>query len=192
MKRYIIGITGASGSIYGKRIIEEISKTGNETELVFTKNGKDVFLYETGYDIENFTDELCKNGAKININSNNDLFSSIASGSYKFEAMIIVPCSMGTLAKISYGISDSLICRAADVTLKEKRKLIIVPRETPLSEIHIENMLRLSRAGAVIIPPVPSFYGRPSTVEDIVNNTVGRIMYSAGIENKLYTEWGEK
>ena len=118
------------------------------------------------------------------------MFSSIASGSFKTDGMVIVPCSMGTLSKISSGTSDNLLTRAADVMIKEKRKLILIPRETPLSSIHLKNMLFLSNLNVMIIPPMPAFYEKPKTIEDIVNITVGRILASLNVDSDLYHEWG--
>jgi 4-hydroxy-3-polyprenylbenzoate decarboxylase len=119
------------------------------------------------------------------------MFSPIASGSFKTDGMVIVPCSMGTLSKISYGTSDNLLTRAADVMIKEKRKLILIPRESPLSSIHLKNMLFLSDLNVTIIPPMPAFYLKPKTIEDIINNTVGRILGTLNVDSDLYHEWGE-
>jgi 4-hydroxy-3-polyprenylbenzoate decarboxylase len=189
LSRYIVGITGASGSIYAVRLIEELIKLDNEIFLVATSNGKKVLEYELEINFEEWIVEVNKGMGTLVLCDANDMFSSIASGSFKTEGMIIVPCTMGTLSKISNGITDNLLIRAADVMIKEKRKLIIVPRETPLSPIHLQNMLLLSNLNVTIIPPMPAFYTRPKTLEDVINGTVGRLLESLGINNDLYLEW---
>ena len=176
MGRYIVGITGASGSIYGVRLIEELIKKDNEIYLVITDNGRKVLEYEIEINFEEWIQNINGNKGKLKLCAIDDMFSSIASGSFKTDGMVIVPCSMGTLSKISGGTSDNLLIRAADVMIKEKRKLILIPRETPLSSIHLKNMLFLSNLNVMIIPPMPAFYQKPKTIEDIVNITVGRIL----------------
>lgn len=190
MRRYIVGITGASGSIYGVRLIEELLKEDTEVYLVITNNGRKVLEYELEINFENWLRSISKNKGKLKLCDIDDMFSSIASGSFKSDGMVIVPCSMGTLSKISNGISDNLLIRAADVMIKEKRKLILIPRETPLSSIHLRNMLFLSNLNVLIIPPMPAFYEKPKTIEDIVNVTVGRILSSLNVDNELHHEWG--
>lgn len=189
MKKYIIGITGASGSIYAVRLIEELIKRNCEIYLVATDNGKKVFEYELKYQFNDWVDNLNSKNNRIKICNINDMFFSIASGSFKTDGMIILPCSMATIAKLAAGIADNLLIRAGDVMLKEKRKLILVPRETPLSSIHLKNMLTLSELNVTIIPPMPAFYNHPNSVEDIVNGTVGRILESLEIDNNLYYKW---
>jgi len=192
--RYIVGITGASGSIYGVRLIEELIKHDNEVYLVITKNGRKVLEYEVEINFEKWVQDINKNKSenKLELCDIDDMFSSIASGSFRTDGMIIVPCSMGTLSKIKCGTSDNLLIRAADVIIKEKRKLILIPRETPLSSIHLKNMLFLSNLDVVIIPPMPAFYQKPKTIEDIINATVGRILASLNVYNDLYDEWRGK
>lgn len=192
MGRYIIGITGASGSIYGLGLIEQLIKMDNEVYLIITGNGKKVLEYELEINFEEWIQNINKIKKMLKLCDINDMFSSIASGSFKTDGMVIVPCSMGTLSKIKNGISDNLLTRAADVMIKEKRKLILIPRETPLSSIHLGNMLFLSNLNVLIIPPIPAFYDKPKTIEDIVNITVGRILSSLNVENDLYHKWGEK
>lgn len=189
MGKYIVGITGASGSIYGVKLVEEILKRNNEVFLIITDNGEKVLEYELEIDFMKWTDELSKVYKTINICNIDDMFSVVASGSFKTDGMVIAPCSMGSLSKISNGITDSLLIRAADVIMKEKRKLILVPRETPFNSIHLNNMLNLSRLNVTILPPMPSFYNKPKTLDDIVDNTIGRILASLDIENELYGEW---
>lgn len=186
MGRYIVGITGASGSIYGVRLIEELIKKDNEIYLVITNNGIKVLEYELEINFEEWLRDIKESSGNLNLCGIDDMFSSIASGSFKTDGMIIAPCSMGTLSKISNGISDNLLVRAADVMIKEKRKLILIPRETPLSSIHLQNMLFLSNLNVLIIPPMPAFYEKPKTIEELVNFTVGRILSSLNVDNNLY------
>ena len=192
MKRIVVGITGASGSIYSKRLIQELLEKDIYVHVICTENGKKVMKYETSLDIEQWVSELKSKYAHIKLEDINDLFSGVASGSYKFDAMIILPCSMGTLAEISNGLSRNLLCRAADVALKENRKLIICPRETPLNAIHLENMLKLSKLGVTILPPMPGFYHKPKTLEDLVDFVVGKILDYLSIENTLFEKWDDK
>lgn len=187
MGQYIIGMTGASGSIYGKMLVEALVKHHHRVYLVVTKQGEQVFAYELDETIEGWIQTLGKEVLRL---KDDDFFSPIASGSYPIDGMAIVPCSMGSLAKIAAGISDSLLIRSADVTIKEKRPMVLVPRETPLSPIHLENMLKLSRLGIDILPPMPAFYSKPDTIEDLVRSTVGRIMDRLGVNNELYERWG--
>ena len=190
MSRYIVGITGASGSIYGVRLIQELIKKNNEVYLVVTNNGIKVLEYELEINFGRWVENINKNKNLLKLCAIDDMFSSIASGSFKSDGMVIVPCSMGTLSKISIGLADNLLTRAADVMIKEKRKLILIPRETPLSSIHLQNMLFLSNLNVLIIPPMPAFYEKPKTIDDIVNVTVGRILSSLNVDNDLYNEWG--
>ena len=189
MKKIVIGITGASGSIYSKRLIEELLEKEIYIHIICTENGRKVMKYETSLDIDQWVCELKSKYNHIKLEDINDLFSGVASGSYKFDAMIILPCSMGTLAEISNGLSRNLLSRAADVAMKENRRLIICPRETPLNAIHLENMLKLSRLGVTILPPVPGFYHKPKTLEDLVDFVVGKILDNLSIENELFKKW---
>jgi len=189
--RYVVGITGASGSIYGVRLIEELIKRDNEVCLVITDNGKKVLEYEVEINFEKWYENINKSKGMLRIYAIDNMFASLASGSFKTDGMIIVPCSMGTLSKISAGTSDNLLTRAADVTIKEKRKLILIPRESPLSSIHLKNMLYLSNLNVTILLPMPTFYNKPKTIEDIINDTIGRILASLGVDNDLYNQWGE-
>lgn len=189
LDRYIVGITGASGSIYGVRLVEELIKKDNEVYLIVTNNGKKVLEYELEIDFEEWIKCINQNRERLILCDTEDMFSPVASGSFKTDAMIIVPCSMGTLSKISSGIADNLLTRAADVMIKEKRRLILVPRETPLSSIHLKNMLVLSDLNVMILPPMPAFYQKPKTIDEIINSTVGRILASLNIDNDLYNQW---
>ncbi|MGB8454055.1 MAG: UbiX family flavin prenyltransferase [Anaerocolumna sp.] len=189
MKRLIIGITGASGSVLSKRLLSYLAGTEAELHIVATDMGKKVFEYETGVSWDLFIDTLQKDKTHIFVYDNNDMFANVASGSFVTDAMMIVPCSMATAAKIATGTGGNLLCRAADVCLKEKTKLVISPREAPLHAIHLKNLLTLSECGAVILPPVPMFYAKSGDYGDMVDGITGRILKSAGIENDLYTKW---
>lgn len=191
MKRYIVGITGASGSIYGLRLVEELLKKGAEVHLIVTKAGSKVMPFETDIVPDKLLELNKSCEGNLVLHDIEDLFASVASGSFKTEGMVIVPCSMSTLGEVAWGSSKNLLGRAADVCIKERRKLIVVPRETPLSPIHLRNMLTLCEAGAVILPAMPGFYHKPKDIAALVDSIVGRIMDTLGIENELYNRWGE-
>ena len=192
MKKIVVGITGASGSVYGKRLIEVLAEKGFKLSVIATDKGKQVFNYELSLEIDSFVKELNEKYKNIKLEDNNNLFAGVASGSHGFDAVIIVPCSMGTLAEISYGLCRNLLSRAADVALKENKKLILVPRETPLNTIHLENMYRLSKVGATIIPAMPGFYNHPESIDDLVNFQVGKILNYLNIDNNLFERWEDK
>ena len=189
MKKIVVGITGASGSIYAKRLIEVLVNLGIQTNVVATEKGKQVFKYELSMDLDTWIRELSLKHKNIKLEDNDNLFSGVASGSNKYDAVIILPCSMGTLAQISHGLSQNLLCRAADVAMKEGRKLVIVPRETPLSTIHLENMHRLSSMGVAIIPAMPGFYHHPKSIDELVDFLVGKILDYLNINNELFKKW---
>lgn len=191
MKRIVVGITGASGSKYGITLVEQLLKKQIEVHLVCTDNGKKVMEYELEESFENIITRLQKDFKSLKFHNIDDLFSPIASGSFKTSAMVIAPCSMATLGEISTGVSKNLLGRAADVCIKEKRKLVIVPRETPLSTIHLTNMLNLSRIGVTILPAMPGFYNKPKSLEEIINFVVGRILDELNIDNDLFNRWGK-
>jgi 4-hydroxy-3-polyprenylbenzoate decarboxylase len=181
--RIVIGITGATGAIYGIRLLEALKNTDIETHLVLSKWARKTIELETEYTVDgvvNLADYF---------HHEDNLGASISSGSFKHQGMIIIPCSMKTLSAIAHGFNNNLIMRSADVTIKEQRKLILIPRETPLNPIHLENMLALARLGVVIMPPVPTFYHRPQKLEDIIEQTVGRTLDLLGIENNLVERW---
>jgi len=178
--RLVVAITGASGVIYGKRLLEVLKEKNVETILVISKQAEKILKMEL--DIKR--EDLVKLAAKYY--DSEDMGAPISSGSFKFDAMIIVPCSMKTLASIACGIASNLIVRAADVAIKEGRKLILVPREAPLSPIHLRNMLFLSEIGVIIIPASPAFYHKPKTVKDLVDFVVGRILDVIGLKHELY------
>jgi len=198
-KRIFVALTGASGSIYGIRLMEELVKRGFLLTVAASESGQLVCREETGLDLSGdppaVTARLSAHlGVKLGVEvvAADNLFACAASGSAAPAAMVVVPCSMGTLARIACGASGNLIERAADVMLKEHRPLLLVPRETPLSEIHLENMLRLSRAGVRIIPAMPGFYHRPQTMDDLVNFVVGKVLDQLGIPNDLFKRWGDR
>ena len=181
--RLVIGISGASGIIYGVRLLE-VLKEKIETHLTFTPIVERVLRQETHL----------KKHELINLANYyyqiDDLSASISSGSFLTAGMVIIPCSMKTIGGIACGYSDNLLLRAADVTLKENRKLIIVPRETPLRKIHLENMVKLSNEKAIILPAMPGFYFNPKTIDDIINHIVGKVLDILEIKHDLYKRWG--
>lgn len=184
-KRVVVGITGASGSIYAKVLLDrlvELSAQLDSVGVVMSDNAGDVWKHELGGD--SYTNYPFKYYDKI------DFFAPFASGSARYETMIVVPCSMGTLARIAHGVSNDLMTRAADVILKERRKLILVPRDTPLSLIHLENMRLLTQAGAIIAPASPSFYSNPTDFESLAKTVVDRVLDLAGFELNTY-RWSE-
>ena len=178
-----IGITGASGRVYAVRLIDVLREQGIEVHAVITDSGQRVLDYECGVTME----ELSRRVDVLYPNA--DVGAAIASGSFRMDAMVVLPCSMKTAGAIAHGVTDDLLTRAADVTLKEGRRLLLVPRETPMHEIHLENLLRLARAGAVIMPAAPGFYHRPETLDDLVNMMVGKILDRLGIEAELFSRW---
>jgi 4-hydroxy-3-polyprenylbenzoate decarboxylase len=181
--RIIVGITGATGVIYGVRLLERLREAGVETHLVISRWGARTLLHETPYSREQV--EALAHTAY----ATSDMGAAISSGSFQTAGMIIAPCSARTLGAIANGFGDGLIHRAADVVLKERRKLLLAVREAPLSEIHIENMLKLARMGAVILPPVPAFYNNPRSLADIVEHTVARILDQFGIDVPGAVRW---
>jgi 4-hydroxy-3-polyprenylbenzoate decarboxylase len=181
--RLVIGITGASGAIFGVRTLEALRELGIETHLILSKWARSTLTHETNYSVE----QVEKLASSVHRPDNQA--AVLSSGSFKTDGMIIAPCSMKTLAAIRSGYGDTLICRAADVILKERRKLLLLARESPFSEIHLENMLALTRMGAVIFPPVPAFYNRPQNIEDLVNHIVGRLLDQFGLEMPGVKRW---
>lgn len=184
MKKIIVGISGATGIIYAARVLEALQKANIETHLVISEGALKVMRLETGYD-----PEILASLASFTYDVN-DLCAPIASGSFLTDGMIVVPCSIKSLSAIANSFSDNLLIRAADVTLKERRRLVLVVRETPLHAGHLRLMLKASEIGAVILPPVPAFYHKPVTIDDIVNQTVGKILDQFGIDAGLFKRWG--
>ncbi|HYK87703.1 MAG TPA: UbiX family flavin prenyltransferase [Acidobacteriota bacterium] len=182
-KKLIVAITGATGSIFGVRILQVLRSLEVESHLVLSKWGAHTLTHETSFTVGQL-ERLASATYK-----ERDLGAAISSGSFTTDGMIVAPCSSRTLSAIAHGHGDNLIHRAADVVLKERRKLVLVVRESPLSDIHLENMLKLSRMGAVIIPPVPAFYSHPETVKDIVDHIVMRVLDQVGIRLDLARRW---
>ncbi len=180
--RIVLGISGASGAVYAVRLLKFLQQTDHHVELAITPNAVDIAKEECGFDL--YSTDYPTFGPK-------DFTAPFASGSAPYDCLAVVPCSMGTLGRIAHGYSDNLIARTADVFLKEKRNLIIVPRETPLSLIHLENMRLLAQAGACILPAIPSFYSKPETLEEAVDTVIARILDHMGIENQLRPRYGE-
>lgn len=181
--KLIVGITGATGTIFGVRLLQILEGTGVETHLVMSKWAARTLLHETPY-----TAEEVQQMATC-FYSSADQGAPVSSGSFLTRGMIVAPCSMRTLAAIANGMGDNLIHRAADVILKERRKLVLMVREAPLNDIHLENMLKLSRMGVVILPPVPAFYNHPRTIDDIVNHTVQRALDQCEIHIDVVSRW---
>ncbi|NCO67621.1 MAG: aromatic acid decarboxylase [Nitrospirae bacterium CG_4_10_14_0_8_um_filter_41_23] len=191
MSDYVIGITGASGSIYGVRLIQELGLRKQKVNVVITSAGKKVMHEELQVSSLDQMDKLglSEISDQIKIWGNDDFNAPFMSGSNVPEAVIIIPCSMGKLASVANGISGNLLERIADVALKEKRQLILVVRETPLSLIHLENMVKVARAGAQILPAMPAFYHYPKTVDDMINFVVGKVLNLLRIEHNLFKGW---
>lgn len=182
--KLVIGITGSTGVIYGVRILEVLKQLNIQTHLVITEWAKKCLAMETDYKL----DYLKSLSAEYSDDSN--LASGISSGTFKHNGMIVIPCSMKTLSGIANGYDETLVARAAGVTLKESRRLVLVTRETPLTAINLENMLKLARLGVVILPPVPGFYTKPKSIEQIIDHTVGKCLDQFDIEHDLYKRWG--
>jgi 4-hydroxy-3-polyprenylbenzoate decarboxylase len=181
--RLIVGMTGATGAVFGIRCLQALSQLEVETHLVLSQWARATIETETGYSVRDVQAMAAR------VYGGRDQAAAISSGSFRTDGMVVVPCSMKTLAAIRVGYGESLIARAADVTLKERKPLVLVPRETPLSEIHLENMLALARMGVVMAPPVPAFYHRPASVEDIVDHTVARLLDQLGLELPGAARW---
>ncbi|MCA1029849.1 UbiX family flavin prenyltransferase [Bacillus timonensis] len=183
--KIIVGITGASGSLYGYTLVRALHQLGVDTHLIATEMGEKVMQFECGIGMEEM-----KNYATVH--SNRNLFASVASGSFKTDGMVICPCSMNTLGAIANGVGDTLLSRAASVVLKERREFVVVPREAPYHLIHLQNMTRLAEAGACIMPASPGFYHRPTEIWELANFMVGRILDVFDIDHELIERWGEK
>ncbi|KAJ5822483.1 hypothetical protein N7447_004823 [Penicillium robsamsonii] len=182
-KRIIVALTGATGSILGIKTLIALRQLNVETHLVVSKWAKATIKYETDYTISNIR------ALADYVYSTNDMAAPIASGSFRVDGMIVVPCSVKTLASISSGICDDLISRAADVILKERRKLVLAVRETPLSSIHLRNMTTVTEAGAIIFPPVPAYYIKPSSIDDLIDHSVGRMLDLFDLDTAGFERW---
>jgi 4-hydroxy-3-polyprenylbenzoate decarboxylase len=183
--RLVVGITGSTGVIYGVRLLEVLKKQEVQTHLIISQWAKKCLSMETDFTID-YVRSLA-----TTVSDETNMAASISSGTHKIDGMIVIPCSMKTLSSIANGYDETLVARAAGVTLKESRKLILVIRETPLTAINLENMLKLARLGVVILPPVPGFYTKPKTIDEIINHTVGKCLDQLNIEHDLFKRWGE-
>lgn len=192
---WIVGLTGASGAVYGVTLVRELLQRGITVHLLITEAGWRVLKDELDWPVHQRKQciETYFGGyeGKCIHYPIQDIGASIASGSYLAEGMVIVPCSMGTLASVANGMSNNLLQRSADVMLKERRKLIMVPRETPLHSIHLENMLKCTRAGAMLLPAMPAFYHRPQTIDELVRFLTGKILDAMSIQNDTFPRWGD-
>jgi flavin prenyltransferase len=183
--RIVVGISGSTGAIYGIRLLQVLAKHPDvETHLVMSNPAKQTIVLETEYTVDQ-VEALAHQAYRIN-----DIAAALASGSFKTAGMVVIPCSMKTLSAIANSYDDNLLARAADVTLKERRRLVLVARETPLHLGHLRLMAQVTEMGAILAPPMPAFYHKPATIDDIVNQTVGRVLDLLGIENEeLFTRW---
>lgn len=182
--KVVVGVSGASGAILAKRLLEVLKSLGCEVHLVISDGAKLIIDYElAGEDLSRLADYSY---------SDSDFYAGIASGSFSVDAMVVIPCSMKTLSQIACGNADNLICRAADVCLKQERNVILVPRETPLNLIHLKNMVAAKEAGCSILPPVMAFYSKPKTIDDMVYFICGRVLDLLGVENDLFRRWDGK
>jgi 4-hydroxy-3-polyprenylbenzoate decarboxylase len=199
-RHLVVAITGASGAVYGVRLCRELLQTGARVSLLISRSGTAVLKEECGLDwagepavvIERLSGYFSPAPGQLRYYGEDDFFAPIASGSSAPDAMVVCPCTMGTLGRIAAGLSNTLLERAADVTLKEGRPLVLVPRETPLSAIHLENMLKLARLGVRIVPAMPGFYQQPQTVDDLVAFVVGKVLATLGVSHRLFAPWGEQ
>jgi polyprenyl P-hydroxybenzoate/phenylacrylic acid decarboxylase-like protein len=183
-KTIVVGITGASGIIYAIRLLEVLQQYPEiRTHLIISRWAEVTLQYETDYTLE----AVCALADQVHDNCN--LAASVSSGSFRTDGMIVIPASMKSVAGMACGYADDLLIRAADVTIKERRNLVVVPRETPLSVVHLENLLKLARAGAVILPALPGFYHKPETIGDLIDHTIGKLLDQFAIEHKLFTRW---
>lgn len=187
--KIIIGLTGASGSIYAEVLTETLLKLGHTVHLIPTAMGRKVFEYELDKAFDAYSADLKAQYPKFVVEDNDNLFAGVASGSNPYDAVVVCPCSMGTLGAVANGLSQNLLTRVCDVAIKEKRRLVLVPRETPLSTIHLENLLKLSKCGVSIVPAMPGFYHKPQTLEEAVHFMVGKLLDHMGIENNEFEKW---
>ena len=200
MGSYVVAITGASGSVYGLRLVEQLQVAGHEVTLTVTNMGREVMAYETGFTLSRGPGAASEVLAMLELPPTMPLrvigpdamFDKVTSGSSRTDAMVVMPASMGFCASVATGLAADLPERAAEVMLKERRPLVLVPRETPLSLVHLKNLTALAEAGAVILPAMPAFYHRPKTLDDAVNFVVGRVLDVLGIEHRLFEPWGSQ
>ena len=199
MKTYVVVITGASGSVYGLRLVEQLLSAGAAVTLIGTKAGREVMAYETGFQLPEAGEgagvavlrflELPES-LPLRVAAQGDLFDAAASGSALVDGVLVCPASMGFVGAVAGGLASDLPERAADVMLKERRPLVLVPREAPFSLVHLRNLTALSEAGAIVVPASPAFYHRPASMDDLVNFVVGKVLDQVGIEHHLFKRWG--
>lgn len=192
MKRYVVAFTGASGVVYGVRLVEQLLERDYEVHLITSDPAKIVLNQEMGWDFTEPAEKVFRQyfpHGKLFIYDNSDIAAPVASGSFLIDGMIVIPCTMSTISAITNGISKNLLERAADVMLKERRPLIVVPRETPLSTIHLRNMLALSEMGVYVVPAMPAFYNFPKSIDDMVDFIVGKVLDVIRIPNDLYQRY---
>ena len=193
-KRIAVGITGASGAQYGIRLLQVLLQAGHHVHLMVSDAAWQVFREEMGWDPSKREAILAEwaSWGELEYHTMRDFRAPIASGSYPCDGMVVIPCSMGTLSSIAHGASRNLLERSADVMLKEGRTLIMVPRETPLNQIHLQNMLTLAQAGAKILPAMPGFYHQPTTIDELIDFVVGKVLDNLRVEHHLFRRWGSK
>ncbi len=198
-RHFVVALTGASGALYGLRLCSELLRSGVRLTVMISSAGQQVLAEECGFDWQGSEDAVASllreyfqaGEEQLSFYGEDNLLAPVASGSNAPDAMVICPCSMGTLARIAAGNSGNLLERCADVMLKERRTLVMVPRETPLSEIHLENMLKLARMGVRMIPAMPAFYHGPQSIDDLVSFVVGKVLDALDIEHALFRRWGD-
>ncbi len=198
MKRIVVGITGASGAMLGERFVRFLLENGHEAHVILSPSGVEVFREELGVNLGSGPEAGKRflghfgNHPKLFISRADDFAAKVSSGSAKIDAMVVIPCSMSTVGSIAHGVTINLIHRAASVSIKEKRPLVLVPRESPFSPIHLKNLLELSMIGVHIVPATTAFYHKPKTVEEMVDFTIGRVLDLLKIEHKLFKRWREE
>jgi len=190
-RRFVVGITGASGAIYAERLLAAFATTSHHVDVVATTIGGEIFRSETGRTLERTLEELSVKGGSFRTWDHKDFYAPFASGSQVYDGMAVVPCSSGAMGRMAAGTSSDLLVRAADVFLKENRRLVLLLRESPLSEIHLDNMLLLRRAGAVIMPASPGFYSHPKDLVELADSMVQRVLDHLGVEARVFRRWRE-
>ncbi len=194
---YTVAITGASGSAYGMRLVEQLLTRGHGVTLIFTDAGRQVTAYELGFSLpsEGAREAVLRfldvdETARLRMVDDADIFDAVASGTRKVDAMVVCPATMGFVGSVASGLASDLAERAADVMLKERRTLVLVPRETPLNLIHLRNLTSVTEAGAIVVPAMPAFYAKPKTIDDLVDFVVGKVLDVLGVEHDLLRRWG--
>jgi 4-hydroxy-3-polyprenylbenzoate decarboxylase len=191
-RRFIVGLTGASGALYAERLLAALATTAHQVEIVPSKVGGEIFRQERGRSLDAYIDELVAGGARMRAWNPADFYAPFASGTQRYDGMAIVPCSAGAMGRIAFGTSPDLVSRAADVCLKEGRPLVLLVREAPFSEIHLRNMLRLRRAGAVIMPASPAFYSHPKDLTEMADSLVQRVLDHLEIDVPVFRRWRQR